>query len=440
MNRPSASCKRAATVLNISIKSRSDFILGIEMTSILEKKNIILGISGGIAAYKSVELLRLLTKQGADVRVFMTRNACRFVGPLTLEALSGKAVCTHLYEEGHNASIGHIAWAKEAFAVMIAPATANIIGKMAGGIADDALSTFLLAVTAPVLICPSMNTNMYQSPAVQRNLAVLEKDGHTVLRPESGELACGVTGPGRLPDPEEILDRLLKIMRPQDFSGKRVLVTAGPTQEPMDPVRFLSNPSSGKMGFSIARAAEQRGALVTLISGPSNLRDPYDVEVIRIQTASQMASAVFEHFEHADIIIKSAAVSDYRFRDTRAEKIKKEKDELVLNLVRNQDILAEIGQRKGDRFLVGFAAETEALDQHATQKLSQKNLDMIVGNLVKGKNAAFGSDNNRATLYYRDGTQETLALMDKESLAHRLLDRIVERMLLTTNDARKVKG
>ena len=205
-------------------------------------------------------------------------------------------------------------------------------------------------------------------------------------------------------------------------------MTAGPTQEPMDPVRFISNPSSGKMGFAIARAAEQRGARVTLISGPSSLRDPYDVKVIRIQTAAQMASAVFEHFDHADIIIKSAAVSDYRPKDVTAEKMKKEKDEMVLNLVKNPDILAEIGHRKGDRFLVGFAAETEALEQHATEKLTKKNLDMIVGNIVKGDDSAFGSDENRATLYYRDGTQEALPMMDKEVLAHRLLNRIIERI------------
>jgi len=270
----------------------------------------ILGISGGIAAYKSVELLRLLIKQGADVRVLMTRNACRFVGPLTFEALSGKAVCTHLFQEGQNASIGHIEWAKDAAAVIIAPATANIIGKMAGGIADDALTTCLLAVTAPILICPSMNTDMYQSPAVQRNLSVLEKDGHFILSPDSGALACGVTGPGRLPDPEEILDGLIKVMCPQDLSGKEVLVTAGPTQEPMDPVRLLRNPSSGKMGYAVARAAQQRGALVTLISGPTSLQDPSGIKVIRIQTAAQMASAVFENFQEMDISIKSAAVSD----------------------------------------------------------------------------------------------------------------------------------
>ena len=398
------------------------------MTGILENKYIVLGVSGGIAAYKSVELLRLLTKQGADIRVLMTRNACRFVGPLTFEALSGKAVCTHLFEEGHNASIGHIAWAKDADAVIVAPATANIIGKIAGGIADDALTTFLLAVTAPVLICPSMNSDMYQSTSVQRNLSILEKDGHIILKPDSGELACGVTGPGRLPEPEEILDRLIKGMCPQDLSEKRILVTAGPTQEPMDPVRFLSNPSSGKMGFAIARAAEHRGAHVTLISGPTSLQDPCNVKVIRIQTAAQLASAAFENFPHADIIIKSAAVSDYRPREVGSEKMKKKKDAMVLNLVRNQDILAEMGQRKGSRFLVGFAAETEALDQHATEKLQIKNLDMIVGNIVKGEDSAFGSDTNKVTLYYRDGTQEALPVMDKEGLAHKLLDRIVQRV------------
>ena len=398
------------------------------MTDNLEKKNIILGVSGGIAAYKSVELLRLMTKQGADVRVLMTRNACRFVGPLTFEALSGNAVCTHLFEEGNNASIGHIGWAKEANAVVLAPATANIIGKMAGGIADDALTTFLLAVTAPVLVCPSMNVDMYHSSAVQRNLALLKKDGHTVIEPGSGDLACGVTGPGRLPEPEDILDRLVKVMCPQDLAGKQILVTAGPTQEPMDPVRFLSNPSSGKMGFAIARAAEQRGAQVVLISGPSSLEDPLGVTVVRVQTADQMASAVFEGIEDADIVIKSAAVSDYRPRESTAEKMKKEKDEMVVNLVRNPDILATIGQQKGRRFLVGFAAETEALDRHATKKLSQKNLDMIVGNIVKGDESAFGSDDNRVSMYYRDGTQEALPKMEKDSLAHALMDRIVARM------------
>jgi len=398
------------------------------MPETLENKHIILGVSGGIAAYKSVELLRLLSKEKATVRVLMTQNAARFVGPLTFEALSGQSVCTHLFEEGSNARIGHIAWAQEASAVVVAPATANIIGKVAAGIADDALTTLLLAVTAPVLICPSMNTDMFLNKAVQRNLSELESNGYYILRPDSGELACGVSGPGRLPQPEEILHRLTKTMCTQDLSEKRGLVTAGPTQEPMDPVRFISNPSSGKMGYAVASAAEQRGAQVTLISGPTSLPNPYGVEVIRVRTAEQMASAVFEAYDRTDILIKAAAVSDYSPRETADEKMKKDASELVLKLDRTTDILAKLGRQKGHRFLVGFAAETEALDQYAIEKLSRKNLDMIVGNIVKGADSTFGSETNRATLYYRNGEKEALPMMDKERLAHLLLDRIVERL------------
>jgi len=398
------------------------------MTEIFEGKNIVLGVSGGIAAYKSVELLRQLVKSGASVRVLMTENAGWFVGSLTFEALSGKPVCSDLFKAGHDASIGHIAWAEEADAVVVAPATANVIGKLAGGIADDALTTFMLAVTAPVLICPSMNTDMYLSPAVQRNLDRLERYGHQVLRPDSGELACGVIGPGRLPEPEEIRNRLVKLMLSGDLSGKQVLVTAGPTQEPMDPVRFISNPSSGKMGYAIAAAAEQRGGRVTIVSGPTALADPYGVTVIRVQTAQQMADAVFTSADQADIIIKAAAVSDYRPEETSGEKIKKNSQDLLVKLVRTTDILAEIGKHKGDRFLVGFAAETQGLDRHAIEKLSRKNLDMIVGNIVKGAETAFGSDRNQASFYYRDGSQEALPRMDKKGLAHILLDRIVERI------------
>ena len=398
------------------------------MKEILEGKHIVLGVSGGIAAYKSVELLRMLVKNGADVRVLMTKNAGWFVGPLTFEALSGKPVCSDLFQAGHNARIGHIAWAEEASAVVVAPATANIIGKIAGGIADDALTTFLLAVTSPVLICPSMNTNMYLSKAVQRNLDQLEKDGYQLLRPDSGELACGVTGPGRLPEPDEIYSRLIKTMLNKDLEDKKVLVSAGPTQEPMDPVRFVSNPSSGKMGFAIAAAAEKRGAHVTLISGPSALAAPYGVELIRVQTARQMAEAIFEHADQAHIVIKAAAVSDYRPDDVSKEKVKKSDQDMRIKLVRNPDILAEIGKKKGDRFLVGFAAETENLDQNATDKLSNKNLDMIVGNIVKGVDSAFGSDTNQATFYYQDGSQEKVPRMGKDGLAHLLLDRIVARI------------
>ncbi|MBW2325595.1 MAG: bifunctional phosphopantothenoylcysteine decarboxylase/phosphopantothenate--cysteine ligase CoaBC [Deltaproteobacteria bacterium] len=396
------------------------------MKTVIEKKNIILGVSGGIAAYKSVELLRLLVKQGANVRVIMTENAQWFVGPLTFEALSAQPVCTDLFEKNDDASIRHIQWAEAADAVVIAPATANIIGKLSSGIADDALSTFLLAVTCPVIVCPSMNTHMFESRAVQRNLETLRADGHFIVAPESGTLACGTTGPGRLPEPEDIVDRIAYYLSTKDLKDKKILVTSGPTREPVDPVRFISNPSSGKMGFAVARAAEYRGGAVTLITGPTHLPDPNNVKVFRIQTAREMARAVFENVEHSDIIIKTAAVSDYRPKDPATQKIKKEKGERVLYLERTQDILKEIGRRKKDQILVGFAAETENLEQHAETKRVEKNLDIIVGNIVGEPSSGFGADTNKVTLFYKDGTQEPLPVMGKDAVAHILLDRILK--------------
>jgi len=396
------------------------------MKTVIKKKNIILGVSGGIAAYKSVELLRLLVKQGANVRVMMTENAQWFVGPLTFEALSGQPVCTDLFEKNDDASIRHIQWAEAADAVVIAPATANIIGKLSGGIADDALSTFLLAVTCPVIVCPSMNTHMFESRAVQRNLETLGADGHFIVDPESGTLACGTTGPGRLPEPEDIVDRIAYYLSTKDLKDKKILVTSGPTRESVDPVRFISNPSSGKMGFAVARAAEYRGGEVTLITGPTHLPDPNNVTVIRIQTAREMAQAVFDNMEHSDIIIKTAAVSDYRPKDPATQKIKKEKGELVLYLERTQDILKEIGLRKKDQILVGFAAETENLEQHAETKLVEKNLDIIVGNIVGESSSGFGADTNKVTLFFKEGTQEPLPVMEKDAVAHILLDRILK--------------
>ena len=397
------------------------------MKTVIQKKNIILGVSGGIAAYKSVELLRLLVKQGASVRVMMTKNAQWFVGPLTFEALSGQPVCTDLFEKNDDASIRHIQWAEAADAVVIAPATANIIAKLSGGIADDALSTFMLAVTCPVIVCPSMNTHMFENRAVQRNLETLRADGHFIIDPESGTLACGTTGPGRLPEPEDIVDRIAYYLSTKDLKDKKILVTSGPTREPVDPVRFISNPSSGKMGFAVARAAEYRGGEVTLITGPTHLPDPNNVKVIRIQTAREMAQAVFDNMEHSDIIIKTAAVSDYRPKDPAAQKIKKEKGEQVLYLERTQDILKEIGMRKKDQILVGFAAETENLEQHAETKRVEKNLDIIVGNIVGESSSGFGADINKVTLFYKDGTQEPLPVMEKDAVAHILLDRILKR-------------
>ena len=282
------------------------------------------------------------------------------------------------------------------------------------------------AVTCPVIVCPAMNTNMFEAKAVQRNLETLKSDGHFVIEPESGELACGTTGPGRLPEPEDIVDRIANYLSTKDLKDKKILVTSGPTRESVDPVRFISNPSSGKMGFAVARAAEYRGGEVTLIAGPTHLPDPNNVKVIRIQTAREMAQAVFENMEDSDIIIKTAAVSDYRPKDPSTQKIKKEKGELVLSLERTQDILKEIGRRKMNQILVGFAAETENLEQHAETKRVEKNLDIIVGNIVGESSSGFGADTNKVTLFYKDGTKEPLPMMEKDAVAHILLDRILK--------------
>ncbi|MDX9788687.1 MAG: bifunctional phosphopantothenoylcysteine decarboxylase/phosphopantothenate--cysteine ligase CoaBC [Desulfobacterales bacterium] len=398
-------------------------------TSVLRNKSIVLGVSGGIAAYKAVELLRLLQKQGADVRVMMTRNAEWFVGPMTFEAISGHPVCTSLFELGKEASIQHIEWADRADAVVVAPATGNIIGKLANGIADDALSTFLMAVTKPLILCPAMNTHMFESRATQRNLATLRSDGVFIIEPGVGEMACGTTGPGRLPEPAEILDRICAILTPKDLAGKKVLVSAGPTQEAIDPVRFISNPSSGKMGYAIARAAEYRGASVTLVAGPTSLPDPTGVCVIHVRSAADMAQAVFSCMDASDVIIKSAAVSDYRPVAPAAHKIKKNKDSMSLTLEKNQDILFSLGQRKKHQVLVGFAAETQDLETYATGKLEKKNLDMIVGNLIGHSGSGFAVDTNRVTFFYRDGASESLPQMSKDEVADTLLDRICERLL-----------
>ena len=396
----------------------------------LKGKNIVIGVCGGIAAYKIPELLRILVKMGASVRILMTGNAEAFIGKMTFEALSGNPVCTSLFDGKSEGSIRHIAWAQEADAVIVAPATANMIGKLAHGIADDALSTFMLAVTSPKIICPAMNTAMYENRAVQRNIDLLEADGYTVLEPDAGQLACGVTGAGRLPTPEFIADRLLKTITDKDFFHKRVLVTAGPTQEPLDPVRYISNHSSGKMGYAIARAAEYRGAEVTLVSGPVALGTPAGVRKIHVETAAEMAAAVFDHMEQSDVIIKVAAVADYKPAVQESQKIKKKGERLVLELEKNPDILQTLGQRKKKQVLVGFAAETQDLDANAQKKMQEKNLDIIVGNLVGLPKSGFGSDTNKVTLYFADGKQKALPIMDKEEVADILLDYIAEKVKL----------
>jgi phosphopantothenoylcysteine decarboxylase/phosphopantothenate--cysteine ligase len=398
------------------------------MKDILEGKNLVLGVCGGIAAYKSAELVRLFIKKGSKVRVMMTKSALKFVGETTFAALSGNSVCTDLFESESadgGAAIKHIEWADQADAVILAPATANIIGKLANGIADDALSTFMLAVTSPKFICPSMNTHMYENRAVQRNLELLEQDGFKIVEPGSGALACGTVGPGRLPEPEEILSAVSTGLTPKDMANKKVLVTAGPTHEPIDPVRYLTNPSSGKMGFAIARAAGARGAAVTLITGPTPLADPPGVEVIRVRTALEMADAVLGRFDDMDILIKSAAVSDFRPENYYDQKVKKNEAALTIELTRNPDILKEAGRRKKQQLLIGFAAETANLEVYAAGKLQEKNLDMIVGNLIIEPGAGFGTDTNRVTLFFKDDTSEQVPLMEKERLAHVILDRIV---------------
>ncbi len=398
------------------------------MSGILQGKNIILGVCGGISAYKIPELLRIIVKQGASVKVIMTRNAEAFIGKVTFEALSGNPVCVSLFEGESQGAIRHIAWAQECDAVVIAPATANMIGKLANGIADDALSTFMLAVTSPRIICPAMNTNMYENRATHRNMDILESDGFIILEPDAGELACGMTGAGRLPSPEYIADRLGKQLCRKDLLHQKILVSAGPTMEPIDPVRFISNHSSGKMGYAIAKAAEHRGADVTLVSGPTSLRVPVGVHMVHVKTADEMADAMFDNMETSNVVIKVAAVADYK-PDIQAEhKIKKKDEKMILQLDRNVDILKELGKRKTNQILVGFAAETKDLDIHAREKLQGKNLDMIVGNIVGNSKSGFGLDTNTVTFYFPDGKKESFPTMGKDEVADILLDHIAERV------------
>jgi len=390
----------------------------------LQGKIIVLGISGGIAVYKSVELLRLLTKAGADVHIIMTKNAQEFVTPLTFQALSGHPVHTDLFSLSQEQEIDHISLADRADLFILAPATANLVGKIAQGLADDLLSTSVMATTAPVLIVPAMNSNMYENPLYQRNQKYLSDFGYYILEPVRGALACGWEGQGKLPDPSVIFDAAESMLTPKDLLGCRILVTAGPTQEEIDPVRYISNYSSGKMGFSVAAAAQQRGAQVVLISGPTNLSVPVGVRCVPIFTAEEMRSEVFNNLESIDVVIKAAAVADYRPVDRSVQKMKKTADKLTLNLEKNPDILAEIGQQKDGRILVGFAAETERLLAHAAEKLKKKKLDLIVANDITREGAGFDVDTNVVRLLYADGRVEELDLMSKTQVAQQLLDRV----------------
>jgi phosphopantothenoylcysteine decarboxylase / phosphopantothenate---cysteine ligase len=399
----------------------------------LEGKTIVLGVTGSIAAFKAVEILRGLTRAGADVVPMMTRSACQFVGPLTFQTLSRHPVM--LDEDSFRSAdprMKHIWMAETGNLVLIAPTTADIIGKFANGIADDLLSTFLLTTVAPVILAPAMETNMYTNPIVQSNLARLKGIGVEIIEAEHGVLASGKVGQGRMAEPEHIVARVIERLAtgtlPQDLAERTVLVTAGPTQEPIDTVRFLSNPSSGKMGYAIAEAARQRGAEVILVSGPTSLTPPSGVKAYHIRTANEMREAVLYEYEKVDVVIKAAAVSDYRPRQFIPYKVKKTEDVQTVELVRNPDILAELGQRKGKQILVGFAAETEDLSTNAQKKVQAKHLDMIVANDVSRTGIGFRSDENKVLILHDNGRIEDLPLMSKQQLAHEILTRVVERL------------
>ena len=396
----------------------------------LNGRNVVLGVCGGIAAYKAVEITSRLKKAGASVYIIMTDSAAKFVTPLTFREISGNPVVVSMWDEPRQWNVEHIALATRADIFLIAPATANVIGKIANGIADDMLTTTVMATKAPVILAPAMNTNMYLNPIVQDNLSKLMRLGYHIIKPASGMLACGVEGPGRLPEPVEIVQAVIDIaVRELDLKGRKVIVTAGGTREPIDPVRYVGNRSSGKMGYALAKAAAERGAIVTLISGPVSLScPPGDVTLIKVESALEMRSAVMAEFQNADIIIKAAAVADYRPKTAADQKIKKAGETLTLVLEKNPDILWELGQQKTKQLLVGFAAETEELTKHAAAKLNAKNLDMIIANDVTLPGAGFNTDTNIAKILYRDGSIEELPQMGKDQMAHIILNKICDML------------
>lgn len=389
-------------------------------------KTVVLGVTGGIAAYKACDLVSRLHKKHINIRIIMTEHACEFVQPLTFEVLSGNRVVTDMFNRDFPWEVEHISLAKAADVVAVVPATANILGKYANGIADDMLSTTLMATRAPVLFAPAMNTAMYENSAVQQNIAALRQRGCLFVEPASGMLACGDTGKGKLADVETIEQAILDALTIKDMTGMHVMVTAGPTREAMDPVRFLSNHSTGKMGYAIARSAKMRGAQVTLISGPVSLPPVDGVTMVPVTSALDMREAVMQNLPESDFVIKAAAVGDYRPAELKTDKIKKHDDDMSVALVRNPDILAEIGRnRREDQVICGFSMETRDLLENSAKKLQNKNCDVIVANNLKVKGAGFAGDTNVVTLLYRDGTTEPLALMRKDSVADILLDRLL---------------
>ncbi|MTI79799.1 MAG: bifunctional phosphopantothenoylcysteine decarboxylase/phosphopantothenate--cysteine ligase CoaBC [Firmicutes bacterium] len=387
----------------------------------LTGKEITLGVAGGIAAYKTAELASGLVKNGAEVDVVMTASAQKFIQPLTFSALTGKTVHTEMFGSSYRCGVPHIELAQNADLLVVAPATANIIAKVTNGLADDLLSTIIMAANIPVMICPAMNTVMYNNPVMQQNIARLRQLGYYFVGPNSGPLACGTKGAGRMSEPGEILERIKRFFAP-DLAGLNVLVSAGPTREALDPVRYITNRSSGKMGYNLARAAAERGANVTLVSGPVSLTPPDGVNFISVETAEQMHRAMKENYTIADIVLKAAAVADYRPSTVVNQKIKKDGDTMVVEMKRNPDILAELGAMKEKQILVGFAAETNELENYAKRKMEKKNLDMIVANDVSEAGAGFDVDTNIVTIINYRGETKRLPIMSKYKAANNILD------------------
>jgi phosphopantothenoylcysteine decarboxylase/phosphopantothenate--cysteine ligase len=401
--------------------------------------NVVLGVGGGIAAYKAAELARRLQEHGCAVEVVMTASAQQFIQPLTFAALTGHKVITSLWSgtsaaDTLSSAVEHIRVAQDNQALVVAPATADLLAKFANGLADDFLSTLYLAFTGKVVLAPAMNSNMWAHPATQRNVEALRARGHLIVEPDEGLLACGTTGPGRLAEPEQIAQAVMNLDRPdtgamRDLEGETLLITAGPTQEPLDPVRYISNRSSGKMGYAIAEAAATRGARVILVSGPVNIRVPGGVELVHVNTAREMRTAVMEHLQEAGIIIKAAAVADYQVTKVPDQKVKKTPARMSLELDPTPDILAEAGIKKGDRLLIGFAAETQNLVAEARRKLESKNCDMVVANLVGGENAGFEVDQNEVTIVTRTGAPVALPRASKRVIADQILDHALKLRL-----------
>ncbi len=391
----------------------------------LADKCIIVGITGGIAAYKAPDLISMLVRAGADVHVIMTESAAEFITPLTLQTISRNPVLTRMFDPLGEWQVRHVSLADRADLIAVVPATANIIGKVCAGIADDMLSTTVMATKAPVLFCPAMNVHMYENQILQDNISKLRSKGYHFLEPASGRLACGYEGKGRLPDVSLIFEKIQNLISfDKDLEGQTFLITAGPTREYIDPVRYLSNGSTGKMGYALAEAARDRGARVVLVSGPVSIPVPGGVTHIPVVSARDMFDAVIEHYSGANVIIKSAAVSDYHPKVRLSTKLKKSRGDWTLELEQNPDILQHLGENKGDRILVGFAAETDNVLENAAKKVRAKNLDLIVANDVTQPGAGFGTDTNIVKILDRDGQVEELDMMSKKDAANRILDRI----------------